>query len=146
MALLLLLLNLVPHYRKKNAAYRAAKKRNDALELLLIKAILEELPVALSLKSGKVYIGYITAEGDTNTDERKQVRILPVLSGYRTADTKELVITTNYAETIQRLQFKPPVPYDIVIPVAEVETARFHDEHLFDRFQEDSEASPTAES
>ncbi|WKN45889.1 hypothetical protein [Tunicatimonas pelagia] len=139
MAFLLLLLNQVPYFHKNNAAYRAARKRNDSLELLLINAIFDDIPVTLSLKSGKVYIGYVTAEGDTNTSERKQVRILPVLSGYRKTDTKELIITTNYAATIQKLQFKPPVPYDVVIPIAEIETARFHDEHLFQKFQREVE-------
>ena len=136
-SLLLLSLNLIPYCSSGKTAYRAAKKRNDSLELLFIKSLLDNVPVALSLKSGKVYIGYITAEGDTNINDRKQVRILPMLSGYRAADTKELTITTNYAVTLQKLDFQPPVPYDIVIPVGEVESARFHDEILFREFQQE---------
>lgn len=135
LSLLLLLLNYIPYFGSRKSAERAAKKRNDSLELLFIKGLLDEIPVALSLKSGKVYIGYITAEGDTNTNERKQVRLLPMLSGYRHADTKELTITTNYAATIQELDYKLPVPYDIIIPIAEIETARFHDKTLFHGFQ-----------
>lgn len=135
LSLLLLLLNYIPYFGSRKSAERAAKKRNDSLELLFIKGLLDQIPVALSLKSGKVYIGYITAEGDTNTNERKQVRILPMLSGYRHADTKELNVTTNYAATIQKLDYELPVPYDIVIPIIEIETARFHDEALFSGFQ-----------
>ena len=60
-----------------------------------------------------------------------------MLSGYRAADTKELTITTNYAVTLQKLDFQPPVPYDIVIPVGEIESARFHDEILFQEFQQE---------
>ncbi len=137
LSLFLLFLNLIPHYGSGKTAYRAAKKRNDSLELLFIKSLLDNVPVALSLKSGKVYVGYITAEGDTNTNDRKQVRILTMLSGYRTADTKELTITTNYAVTLQKLDFQPPVPYDIVIPVGEIESARFHNEILFRELQQE---------
>ena len=47
----LLLLNLIPYYRSGKTAYRAARKRNDSLELLFIKSLLDNIPVALSLKS-----------------------------------------------------------------------------------------------
>lgn len=132
------LLNKIPQYRQREAAYLEAIKRNDILELLITEAIVDRIPVAISLKSGKVYIGYITEEGDKYVGERKEISILPVLSGYRKTDTKELIITTNYAKTIKKLEFDPLVSYEVVIPVAEIETARYHESNLFQAFQEDT--------
>lgn len=128
------LLNLFPVFSKRKAALRAAQKKNDNLALLLTRALVKRIPVAISLKSGKVYIGYITREPETFTHEMKYTQILPVLSGYRETNTKELKITTNYAATLKKLDFKPQNPYDIIIPIEEIETVRFHDNYLFQGF------------
>lgn len=115
---------------------RSARIRNDRLEILLIESLKHQIPVAISLKSGKVYIGYNLNVSDQRDEERKYINILPVFSGFRDPVTKRLEITTNYALAIENQKYELAVPYDIILPVAEIESVRFHDQSLALGFRE----------
>ncbi|TMP43737.1 MULTISPECIES: hypothetical protein [unclassified Pseudoalteromonas] len=57
------------------------------------------LPVALTLSNNKVYIGYISEIGIDSND----IHLLPILSGYRCDDTKDLVYLIDYSPVIRHI-------------------------------------------
>ena len=69
----------------------------DRLEALLLEATIRQFPIALNLKSKKVYVGLCLAEPTVDSGV-KFIEILPLLSGYRDSDTLELKLISNYYE------------------------------------------------
>ncbi|HEX8452047.1 MAG TPA: hypothetical protein VF647_08120 [Longimicrobium sp.] len=107
-----LLLRLVG--RTRNHYARAAMETwGDYLEILMEDSIQRSLPVAVTLKNGKVYIGWVLQNFDP-AYERKYLRLLPSDSGYRDPATHELNLTTHYS----------PVLQDVLRRLNEAEAAR----------------------
>ncbi|MCY4507337.1 MAG: hypothetical protein OXG35_10295 [Acidobacteria bacterium] len=119
-------------YDAEKAASRAAEEAGDLVELLMAESIRLQKLIEVSLKSGKVYIGYAL---DVEPPVRGEcdVAIIPLWSGYRNKDTCELTITTNYAPLIQRRLNAPSTlgDYRVVIPKSELASARFFDMSLY---------------
>lgn len=88
----------------RERAYRRIVRRQDAnaLERLFLDAQDSDQAVMLTLESGKVYVGFIqwTPPNPNATDN--YIRILPMLSGYRSDITQEVEFTTSYAPMIQQ--------------------------------------------
>lgn len=95
--------------------------------------------VELTLDSGKAYVGWILNAAVAEPD-RKFVEMLPLASGYRTQETHKLEFTTNYAPALaQPLDPAEPVTrhdFRVVIPVAEIRSARPFDFATYFQFQE----------
>jgi hypothetical protein len=72
----------------------ASKRSAGELDRLLLDAHRDNKPVMLSLNTGKVYIG-IVLEIPNPVREPMAVRILPMFSGYRDAESR-LNLTTDY--------------------------------------------------
>jgi hypothetical protein len=72
----------------------ALQRSFSAFDALLLQAHLEEIPVSLTLKTGKVYIGLVSMCPNP-TREPVAVTLLPMLSGNRDADGR-LTLTTDY--------------------------------------------------
>lgn len=77
------------------AATKAAELRGDFVEVLLTKAWTQERDVAVTIKGGKTYIGVPTRSG-LLAHEDSDFTLSLLASGYRKAETQELVITTDY--------------------------------------------------
>jgi hypothetical protein len=97
-------LNLL--YRKESHKTKVVDKiigeGGDRMELLLRKAQKQEKMISLTLKSKKVYVGYVQASVDPK-GKMSSVGILPVRSGYR--DEKlNLIFTKEYAVVLQELR------------------------------------------
>ena len=127
-------------YGREKAAKRAAKKNGDLIELLLAESTERQVYVELSLKSGKSYIGFALNTGLEARSE-SDIALLPMLSGYRRQDTRELEITTYYVPVLQEFlnQPDPDVFYEdfrVIVPMAEVVSARLFDVDVYRRFQE----------
>lgn len=88
-----------PDEVRKRISERNLKDHGQLINWLLQEALESSTLVELSLKSGKIYIGYVT-EIEMETVSDADVGLIPVLSGYRTTDTQKLVITSNYSEVI----------------------------------------------
>ncbi len=72
----------------------ALKRSLSTFDRLLLRAHLEEIPVSLTLKTGKIYIGLV-AMCPNPTREPVAVTLLPMLSGNRDA-TGRITLTTDY--------------------------------------------------
>jgi hypothetical protein len=95
-------LNLLFPYQAANTRLHEANG-TTALDRLLYQASLAQHLLSISMKDGKVYIGYIQ-ELPPNPEERNSYfEILPVHSGYRDKDTREMKLTTFYETVYERL-------------------------------------------
>ena len=95
----------------------------------------ETAQIAVTLSSGKFYTGYVTASFDPSYD-RKYMRLLPTLSGYRDPDTKTVVFTTSYAEVYGNLEDENPADrFELVIPIASILSANLFEPRIFNVFE-----------
>lgn len=113
---------------------KAAAERGDFLEILLETAKICSGLVEMSLKNGKVYIGFIAESGITSRGENTDILLVPACSGYREKDTRTLLINYDYSAVVLPQQ-EPDAPeggitgsrggdFCVVIPIDQVEIAR----------------------
>ena len=113
--------------------------KEDDFELLMLRAMQKVMPVLLTCRNGKVYVGYVTKGVEPHLT-RTDIKIMPILSGYRDIDTLRTTFTSNYFEIYNHLGIKPEgertkgqpaalchKDFEIVIPFREVQST-----HLFD--------------
>lgn len=120
-------------------AVRAVEMRGDFLETLLNKAVEETGQIMVTLSNGKVYVGFVTSNFDPSFD-RKYMRMMPMLSGYRDEHTKDLVITNDYARVYQELiteqspELENADRFQLVVPVQEIRSASLFDPDVYELF------------
>lgn len=125
----LLLAWRVPYFNKRffflyeKRVLENAIKNND-FEKLIVSSVYDDLPILVSLETGKFYIGWAVSAPNP-VQERKFVRILPVLSGYRVQETQELKFTTEYYDALKKAERLET--FEVVLPLKGVVSA-----HLFD--------------
>ena len=126
-------------YTKLRGARRVASNAGDHIELLIDRAIEERQAIELSLRSRKTYIGVATESG-IGAGADADLVLIPLLSGYRSENTLELVVTTNYHHVISEYtegeQGRTVGDLRVVIPLSEVVSARMFDEELYRAFQQ----------
>ena len=135
-------------YSKNKAAHQIARDSGDLVELLIAESIQQRKLVELSLRSGKSYIGLARESGIMSHGE-SDIALVPIISGYRHKDTQELKITFNYApmirkslnnqSTASKLQFDD---FQIIIPMAEIISARIFDLDVYENSQKDLQQAP----
>lgn len=128
-------------YGQEKATKRAAERTGDFIGLLLAESMERQMAVELSLKNGKSYIGFALNTG-LGANIESDIVLLPVSSGYRRQDTHELEITTHYAPVILEFLKDPDssLAYEdfrVIVPLAEIVSARLFDEDVYYRFQQD---------
>ena len=79
---------------KESVSASAIRSHGNELEKFLLDADGKELMFTLS--SGKVYIGYYLSDPADLEKAEAWLRILPIYSGYRMPDTKQVKLTINY--------------------------------------------------
>ncbi|HEX7335983.1 MAG TPA: hypothetical protein VF252_02145 [Gemmatimonadales bacterium] len=133
-------LNLV--FTRPSEVKRTIEKWNDYLEELLNQAQEDTRQVSATLRSGKVYVGFIVRTFDPTYD-RKYIVILPTMSGYRTDTTHQVVFNTDYTRVYQVLMeedesrlVRGVSDFQVVIPVSEVLSANLFDWEAYERFNE----------
>jgi len=131
-------------FSPRNAERRVAEKHGDLIELLIVESIERGKLVEVSLKGDKVYIGFALASRVAKWTG-SHMSMLPVSSGYRDKETRELTITTNYASVLAKrikeignateqsvVELRD---FRMVIPRSEIVSARLFDPEFHQQFQ-----------
>ena len=122
---------------KHKWATRFARASGDLIECLIQDAIesgAKQL-VEVSTKSSKCYIGFAQESGVAAGSE-SDIAISPIVSGYRDSETRDLIITTNYAPVLLDNDLDMDIEHlRVVIPLAEVASARRFDPDAYDLFR-----------
>ena len=122
-------------------ARRVIEEWGDHLEILLERALAENRQVSLTLKSGKVYIGYILRTFNP-AYERKYIAILPVISGFREGEDQALRLTTSYGDIYPLLTGREDYTpeevshFQVIVPVGEIQSGNLFDPDAYLDFQE----------
>ena len=120
---------------KHKWATRFARASGDLIECLIQDAIESggKQLVEVSTKSSKCYIGFAQESGVAAGSE-SDIAISPVLSGYRHSETRDLIVTTNYAPVLLDSDLDIE-HFRVVIPLAEVASARRFDPDAYQLFR-----------
>jgi hypothetical protein len=77
---------------------KEAIKNND-IELLLLMSVEKPIPLMFTLSTGKVYVGWV-ARPPKPVEERKAIRILVMISGYRSPEDHKVALNTYYEKVL----------------------------------------------
>jgi hypothetical protein len=126
---------------------RTVREWHDYLEELLLQAQEETRQVSLTLKNGKVYVGFVVQSFDPAYD-RKYIIVLPTMSGYRDGSTHKINFNTDYTRVYQALLADEPArlvqgvdDFQTVVAASEVISANLFDWTAYARF---NTPAPTA--
>jgi hypothetical protein len=117
----------------------AIDKVGDEIETLFKRSAEEGILMQISLKNGKVYIGFceiIPIPHKTNF-----LTLTPLLSGYRESESKKMIITTDYFNVVSKYisgldsnNTGVTLNTDIIIRQDEILTANVYEQEIFDMF------------
>ncbi|WP_273452541.1 hypothetical protein [Nevskia ramosa] len=85
-----------------NPYLRAVRERGDDIEHLLLRSVERTMPIQVTLTTRKVYIGDVVELVEPQ-NERKTLRLLPLISGYRDENDFSIVFTTSYTDVYARV-------------------------------------------
>ncbi|MGH9799726.1 MAG: hypothetical protein ACRD82_05125 [Blastocatellia bacterium] len=85
------------------AVERMINHKRDALEALLRYAMGKGRMVLVSVKNGKVYVGFVTSNFNP-AYELNSMSLFPALSGYRAEENKEVRFTRDYTAVYQEIR------------------------------------------
>ncbi len=130
-------------YKKNEPIGWAVDKNGNEIEKLFKRSAKEALLIQITLKNDKVYIGY--SEMIPIPQKTNYLVLIPVLSGYRDKETKQLKITTDYFEVIQdffdgldKERGQITLNTDVIIKQDEILTAGIYEQEIFDKFNKPS--------
>lgn len=127
-------------------AYREMAAQ-DGIESLLVQAIDEGKLIFVTMKSRKVYIGYVAAPRMEHHDTQ-HLAIIPYISGYRDKDTLryheqhryyELYLSKNISYDSEPLNFNH---FRHVMPMEQIEAVSLFDTETYKSFDEFSTPEP----
>ncbi|MCG2587040.1 hypothetical protein [Rhodohalobacter sulfatireducens] len=93
---------------------RVIKQDDDAFEITILNAYLDEKYILITLDNGKVYAGRVTDTYFRVNDEIRSILLTPFFSGYRKPDELTLQLTTFYGH-IYRQIIRYPEEFDVKI-------------------------------
>nr|WP_314867039.1 hypothetical protein [uncultured Flavobacterium sp.] len=126
------------YFNRQTPVEQAVDDLGDEIEQLFKKAAKEELLVQITLKSNKVYVGFV--EYIPPPKESNYLKIIPLISGYRSNKTKKVKFNTDYYDAILLYQ-KEEEKYssfemDITIKQDEILIANIFDYDVYKAFEE----------
>lgn len=97
-------------YSASRSASRLIRARGDAFEVFLLLALKDQLTVAVTLRSGKVYIGRVVSL-PTARAAPESIQLFLLRSGYREPGTHKLILSVDYegeahSQKIDRLRMR----------------------------------------
>lgn len=123
------------------SAYLAIKITGDDFDKMFAEAFIKKEMMQITLRNNKVYVGYIKKLAPPT--QANQLTILPVISGYREAETKKINFITEYLSIYQKyigtgqITAIDDMEMQILILRDEIITVnKFHTD-VFDSFQND---------
>ena len=136
-AILPLILNTFSRFDQFAARQKAAEAAGDQISLIIDQAMMEGRFVELSLASGKSYVGS-PIQGTFGHRDGGDVALIPLASGYRDNDSRDLVMTTNYAPAIEdQLSDLALDDLKVAFPMRDIVSARLFDQELYASFLDD---------
>lgn len=123
---------------KKHKNLQRAWERDD-FSALVAYATREILPIAVTLESGKVYVGLIARSTEPD-HESAHLTLLPLYSGYRCKDTQSMKLTNSYDgvfELIEKVTATSEIRdnllknYYLVVPLSKITTANVFNYELY---------------
>lgn len=127
------LLNLAFKSRHEEALWEAAAE--DELEQFLLEALALFKTIAVTLTSGKVYVGYVLTTPEPRTD-RRVITLLPLMSGYRQDEGGKVVFTTFY-DQFYREDADPGMDsedFKLLLPIDKMSSLSFFDVAVYAAF------------
>lgn len=125
---------------KARWAMKAAEKHGNLIDWLIEQALGTGSLLEITTKSGKSYVGF-PQSSDLSSGDSFEVALIPVLSGYRQAETRKLEFTTDYWEAYfesakegSSLSHLSPDEFLLVIPRREIISARQFDPDAYNFF------------
>lgn len=120
----------------KKPVDRAIDEIGDEVEQLFKQSFVDKLLIQITLKNNKVYVGF--ADKILPPKETNYLKIVPLISGYREPQTKEIEFTTEYFEALDFYE-KHPSKYnsfdmDVIVMQDEILTAQIFDWDIFRLF------------
>lgn len=119
---------------------KRAIRKND-FERLLFRSATRQTPVLLTLLPGKIYLGWVV-DAPNPSAERRSIRILPLLSGYRDPDDHRVKFTTSYHDILSSVDDDSEVlghlesrDFEVVLPVEQIYSAHLFDLEAYTHFQ-----------
>lgn len=124
-----------------NRIYQEMSSANNIVNLLF-SAMSSQIPVKVSLKSKKVYVGIVDGTQFSSAD-LENIVIIPYLSGYRHKDQLNIIFDCNYLPVYQKYNISHSENEDElnlkyfrnVIRVSEIESISLFDMKYFDDFE-----------
>lgn len=120
-----------PH---EKASRRTAERFGRHREVFVHDSIRHRDPVEICTRSGKIYVA-LAHRIEMALPEDSDVAVIPLLSGYRDAGTRELRITTNYFPVLNQFREDGRLhDLRIAIPLSEIVSVRPFDLELYRAF------------
>ena len=127
---------LNPFSDRTGARRRVAQESGDHVGLVVDEAMETGQVVEISLAGGKSYVGAPLSRTFLAREDDGDLVMLPILSGYRHKDTRELELTVNYAPVLRKqLSELRPDDFRVAIPMREVVSARLFHRKAYDDFR-----------
>jgi hypothetical protein len=121
-----------------NAIKRAISTSGNEFELLLSSSFFDAHLLQFTMDSGKFYVGWVKELPKPFTTT--YIRITPAFSGYRKADDKELVFTTQYLTVYASyiddgsVADANELKTDLVLKADKINSISFFDMDMYNRF------------
>jgi hypothetical protein len=139
--LLAFIVNVIFQIPKAKEWLLAKAVSNRDFEKLVLNAARKSIPIMVSMIDGKLYVGWAVSNPDPSL-ERKFLRILPLISGYRTEKTKRVEFTTYYDEIIEAIRSgqhnglgtRTEDDIEVVLPSDSIVSAHLFDLTIYDLF------------
>lgn len=125
------LINLLFRQRQEDALWEAASE--NELEEFLLDALARLKTIAVTLTSGKVYVGYVLTTPEPRTD-RRVIALLPLMSGYREDEGGKVVFTTFYDQFLHGDPALDSDDFKLVLPIDKMASLSFFDVAVYAKF------------
>lgn len=125
-------------WTKEIAIRQAITRQNDHLEALILRSLDTSEYVAVVTESSNVYVGFVTS-GRQYAHEREFLKLVPVIEGYQSGETRKTQFTTFYAPIYEALFLDrgtaalDPADVEIVLPVSRISSMSMFDEEVYAR-------------
>ena len=123
------------------AARQSARQSGNQILWLLRDSLARNRMVEVSLRSSKSYVGYAHDTGAKTHRADPDITLIPMASGFRHNETRELVLTTFYGKTAGefleshgRESSWTEEDFQVAFPFSEIVSARLFDPVAFQMF------------